>query len=258
MGGREFIQISAGAAATCGLQCDGTAWCWGANSEGQLGDGTLESSTVPVRVAGNHSWAQIAAGQNFVCGIPGVPPQCQRSLPSPAPPSPAPASAAPLVSPAPSSGAPASPAPTPSGSGEMTGSQSSVQGGSSGGGSGIGAAAIAAGVAGACAATGGAMYSNLCSVRSQAVYASTWRCALRSRLKTNPMHDSRSYGSRQRLSLSRVLLQWLRSLGCAGGGAPGAASQRPTGPRARRLLPVRSHSAFCGQTGLIGLRLGSF
>lgn len=51
-GGLTFATISAGQGHTCGVTTDGVAYCWGANGNGQLGDGTTTSSTVPVKVAG--------------------------------------------------------------------------------------------------------------------------------------------------------------------------------------------------------------
>jgi hypothetical protein len=49
------------------------AWCWGANNEGQLGNGTQQNSTVPVRVAGDMKWQSLTAGAWHTCGITSVP-----------------------------------------------------------------------------------------------------------------------------------------------------------------------------------------
>jgi alpha-tubulin suppressor-like RCC1 family protein len=40
--------ISAGAKHTCAVRSDRTAWCWGSNDRGQLGNGTSAPETVPV------------------------------------------------------------------------------------------------------------------------------------------------------------------------------------------------------------------
>lgn len=48
--GRRFTDIGAGAGQTCGIATDASVWCWGNNSFGQLGDGTTESSLLPVAV----------------------------------------------------------------------------------------------------------------------------------------------------------------------------------------------------------------
>jgi hypothetical protein len=42
--------VAAGYFHTCAWLTDGTAWCWGENHDGQLGDGTNEPSLRPVRV----------------------------------------------------------------------------------------------------------------------------------------------------------------------------------------------------------------
>jgi alpha-tubulin suppressor-like RCC1 family protein len=69
------ISIAAGSDSTCALTATGTVWCWGDNSNGQLGNGTFTQSTVPVQVmdpVGNAPLggvARIAAGQTHTCAV---------------------------------------------------------------------------------------------------------------------------------------------------------------------------------------------
>ncbi len=52
----------------CALLEDDTVWCWGHNSLGQLGDGTMSyRSTVPVYAQNNVS--EITTGENFTCAF---------------------------------------------------------------------------------------------------------------------------------------------------------------------------------------------
>jgi alpha-tubulin suppressor-like RCC1 family protein len=46
---------------------DGTVWCWGKNDAGQLGDGTMTSSSNPVQVVGLSGMAQVVAGEQHTC-----------------------------------------------------------------------------------------------------------------------------------------------------------------------------------------------
>jgi alpha-tubulin suppressor-like RCC1 family protein len=64
-----WLQVSAGGVHTCGVRSDFTAWCWGANGLGRLGDGSNEMRFTPVRVAGGLSFRQVSAGPEQTCGI---------------------------------------------------------------------------------------------------------------------------------------------------------------------------------------------
>lgn len=63
-------KISAGANHTCLLKADGSIWCWGENSSGQLGDGGNIDSTSPVKVNDpGISYDSISVSDNFSCGL---------------------------------------------------------------------------------------------------------------------------------------------------------------------------------------------
>jgi alpha-tubulin suppressor-like RCC1 family protein len=64
-----FTWVGTGMFHTCALAADGTAYCWGSNGLGQLGDGSGEDSTAPVAVAGAHRFASLAVGSWHTCGV---------------------------------------------------------------------------------------------------------------------------------------------------------------------------------------------
>ncbi|HJQ21348.1 MAG TPA: hypothetical protein VJ867_13455 [Gemmatimonadaceae bacterium] len=65
----NVLAISAGGAHTCALRLDGKAFCWGRNSSGELGDGTLEDRLNPVAVTGGLSFESISSGDTHTCGV---------------------------------------------------------------------------------------------------------------------------------------------------------------------------------------------
>lgn len=67
--GRVFVAITAGGRHTCGLGASGTAWCWGDNSSGQLGDGSTIQRTTPTPVGGSLQFVELTAGYEHTCGI---------------------------------------------------------------------------------------------------------------------------------------------------------------------------------------------
>ncbi|WP_224367439.1 RCC1 domain-containing protein [Hyalangium versicolor] len=56
--------LSAGNAHSLALRTDGSVWAWGLNDKGQLGNGTLNKSNMPLRVVGLPAIKAIAAGRS--------------------------------------------------------------------------------------------------------------------------------------------------------------------------------------------------
>ena len=69
-GGTTWCQIHAGDAQTAALKTDGTAWTWGRNGAGQLGDGSFTGRSSPGNVSGGGTtWCQISAGACHTAAI---------------------------------------------------------------------------------------------------------------------------------------------------------------------------------------------
>jgi len=67
---RDWAYVSAGVAHTCALKRNGQLFCWGRNSQGQLGIGVESpSETEPVRVGVESDWEEVASGSIHTCGI---------------------------------------------------------------------------------------------------------------------------------------------------------------------------------------------
>lgn len=64
-----FRQASGGDSHTCGVTTDSRVYCWGANEDGQLGDGTKIQRLLPVLVRGGLNFRQASAGYRHTCGV---------------------------------------------------------------------------------------------------------------------------------------------------------------------------------------------
>jgi len=66
----DWCQVSAGCYQTLGVRTNGTAWAWGCNSYGRLGDGTIVNKCSPVSVVGGFTdWCQVSAGNRHSLGV---------------------------------------------------------------------------------------------------------------------------------------------------------------------------------------------
>jgi alpha-tubulin suppressor-like RCC1 family protein len=65
----RLISAGIGNAHACGVTTENVAYCWGANNEGQLGDGTTTRRLKPVPVAGSLRFLQLSAGYDYTCGV---------------------------------------------------------------------------------------------------------------------------------------------------------------------------------------------
>jgi alpha-tubulin suppressor-like RCC1 family protein len=63
----DWVQVSAGDRHNLGIRANGTAWAWGYNLYGRLGDGTTVSKSSPVSVVGGFTdWVQVSANIHSV------------------------------------------------------------------------------------------------------------------------------------------------------------------------------------------------
>ncbi len=70
-GARNYTTIASTWANTCALDTSGKAWCWGNDSDGQVGDGDDQQADehAPVAVAGGHTFTQLTVHNRHSCGL---------------------------------------------------------------------------------------------------------------------------------------------------------------------------------------------
>ena len=68
--GVTFTTITAGRLLTCALTAAGASYCWGENTDGQVGNGTTTTpQTAPILVAGGLTFSSITAGGFHTCAL---------------------------------------------------------------------------------------------------------------------------------------------------------------------------------------------
>ena len=68
-GGLTFTTLTLGYHHACGLTVVGSAFCWGLNGSGPLGDGTTIARAAPTPVSGGLTFTQLTANQFHTCGV---------------------------------------------------------------------------------------------------------------------------------------------------------------------------------------------
>ena len=63
----RIVALSAGQNHACAVDDEGSAWCWGLNDDGELGDGTTVGAATPVRVGQLDDAVDVRAGAQSTC-----------------------------------------------------------------------------------------------------------------------------------------------------------------------------------------------
>lgn len=69
VGSATWTQLTAGQLQTCGIQTDGSLWCWGQNSAYQLGLGDADQRDLPAQVGTSTSWLEVSTCWFHTCGV---------------------------------------------------------------------------------------------------------------------------------------------------------------------------------------------
>jgi alpha-tubulin suppressor-like RCC1 family protein len=65
----KFRAVETGQGHTCAIRLDGALFCWGRNSENELGDVEGMQIRLPIRVGSDDDWLAVEAGQDHTCGL---------------------------------------------------------------------------------------------------------------------------------------------------------------------------------------------
>jgi len=66
----NWKQVSTHDESVCAIKSDGILWCWGYNTNGELGTGNRVESAAPIQVAsGSNKWVNVKNGRYHTCGL---------------------------------------------------------------------------------------------------------------------------------------------------------------------------------------------
>lgn len=68
-GSRSWLAISAGTTHTCAIAQNGTPFCWGSNSDGQLGTGVTGTQPTPTQLSGLAEVTALSSGDRYTCAL---------------------------------------------------------------------------------------------------------------------------------------------------------------------------------------------
>jgi alpha-tubulin suppressor-like RCC1 family protein len=67
--GAGYLQIANGSGYSCGITSSGALKCWGLNTYGQLGNGSIINSAAPILIDPSVAYSKVGLGQSHSCGI---------------------------------------------------------------------------------------------------------------------------------------------------------------------------------------------
>jgi len=67
--GSGWLDVSTGGWHTCAVRGDGTLWCWGQNSFGQVGNTKAGNQAAPVQVGTDSGWRQVSTSWGHSCAV---------------------------------------------------------------------------------------------------------------------------------------------------------------------------------------------
>lgn len=66
---RDWTFVAAGQGHSCGIRAPGTLFCWGRNTDGELGQGGTQDAEIrsPIQVGKDSDWVEVTCGQDQTC-----------------------------------------------------------------------------------------------------------------------------------------------------------------------------------------------